>query len=59
MPKEKFSIQPVTKQEISRRKNLVAQILVKRKERVITPLITADLVRKVRREEYESYGANR
>ena len=53
---EKVQIGPATEEELARRKALVARILSKRKERVIAPLTTADLVRKVREGERRSYA---
>lgn len=52
--KEKEPLLPVTEEELARRGTLVARILAKRKERVIAPLTTADLVRKVREERARS-----
>ena len=52
--KEKEPLQAVTQEEIARRETLVARILSKRKERVIAPLTTADLVRRVREERARS-----
>ena len=54
--KERVQIEPATEAELARRKALVARILAKRKERVIAPLTTADLVRKVREDERRSYA---
>lgn len=56
MEKERRQSEPITEEELARRKALVAQILIKRKERVIAPLTTADLVRKVREDEERSYA---
>ena len=46
-----------TPEELKRRQSLVASILEARKQAVITPLTTADLVHKVREQERRSYGA--
>ena len=48
-----------TPEELVRRQALVARIHANRKERSIAPLTASDLVRKVREEEEESYGAIR
>ncbi len=54
--KETVPLEAVSQEELARRQALVAQILAKRKERVITPLTTTDLVRKDRVERARSYG---
>src|SRR4051794_26481964 len=46
MAKETLHIIPPTAQEIARRQALVKEIKVKRAQRVISPLTSADLVRK-------------
>jgi excisionase family DNA binding protein len=46
-------------QEIARRKALVAEILELRRQAVIAPLGTADLVRRAREQQYGSYGRPR
>ena len=50
---------PPTPEEIARRKALVAEILQLRKQAVVTPLTSADLVQKAREQEYEAYGKPR
>ncbi len=50
---------PPTPEELARRQALVARIKEARKERVISPLTTADLVHQARAEEYASYGRAR
>lgn len=47
--------QPPTPEELARRKVLVARILAKRKERVIAPVTSAELVRRARKEEMGGY----
>lgn len=47
-------VQCTTKDELARRKDLIARITAKREQRVITPLTTADLVRMVREDEASS-----
>lgn len=42
---------PVTPEELARRQDLVAQILEKRKQRVIAPLSSADLVHAARKQD--------
>lgn len=54
--KEEGPLEAVTQEELARRQALVAQVLTKRKERVITPLTSADLVRKAREERVRSHG---
>ena len=56
---ERTAGQPPTQAELARRQALVAQILAKRKQRVIVPLSTADLVRQARREERKSHASAR
>lgn len=56
MDKEEVRVEPISKDELTRRKNLVAEIVAKRKERVIAPLTTADLVHKVREDETKYYA---
>lgn len=56
MGKERIQIEPATEEELARRKVLVAQIVARRRERVIAPLTSVDLVRKSREEETDSYG---
>lgn len=48
-----------TREELARRQALVKEILELRAKRVITPMTSADLVRKVREEERRSYGRPR
>lgn len=50
---------PPTPEEIARRQALVVRIKEARKERVITPATTADLVHMAGEEEYEPYGGSR
>ena len=59
MADEQLLFQAPTAQELARRQTLVAQILAKRKERVIAPLTTSDLVHKIRAEEERAYGRPR
>ena len=56
MNKEGAEIKPATEEELARRKSVVSQILAKRRERIIAPLTTTDLVRKVREDERKSYA---
>ncbi|MDO8670495.1 MAG: hypothetical protein Q7O66_03580 [Dehalococcoidia bacterium] len=44
------AIRAVLSEEMARRQALVAQIVTRRRERLISPLTTADLVRQVREE---------
>ena len=50
---------PPTAEERARREALLARIIEHRKDFVITPLTTADLVHQAREEEYQSYGGDR
>src|SRR5262245_26712245 len=56
IPTERFTPVRPSPEELARRQALVREILEKRQERVISPLTTADLIRKVRQEERRSYG---
>ncbi|MBI2849403.1 MAG: helix-turn-helix domain-containing protein [Chloroflexi bacterium] len=55
--KERAVSQPPSQDEIARRQALVARILARRKERVIAPETTADLVGKVRKQERKSHAS--
>lgn len=57
MDKEKVGFEPPSQEELTRRQALVAQIFARRKERIIAPETTADLVKKVRDEERKSYAS--
>lgn len=57
MDEERAILQPISQEELARRQSLVAQILSKSKERSIAPLTTADLVRKARAKERQSYAS--
>ncbi|MBI4494622.1 MAG: helix-turn-helix domain-containing protein [Chloroflexi bacterium] len=57
--RERAIFQPPSQEEIARRKALVAEILALRQQCVITPLATADLVRKSREQERRAYGRPR
>jgi len=46
---------PPTAEELARRKALLARIAAKRKERVIAPMTSAELVREARKEEMGGY----
>jgi excisionase family DNA binding protein len=50
---------PPTQEELARRQALVAQILARRKERVIAPLTSTDLVQMVRETGRRAYGTDR
>lgn len=56
MERDRVQIEPATGKELARRKALVDRILANRKERVIAPLTSAELVRKVREDERRSYA---
>ena len=56
---ERVRFERPSQKEIARRKALVAQILALRDELKIAPLTSADLTRKVRKEEHQSYGKPR
>ena len=56
---ERVRFERPSQKEIARRKALVAQILALRDELKIAPLTSADLIRKVRKEEHQSYGKPR
>jgi len=59
MATEQLDRTPPTAAELARRHALVQEILELRKQLVISPLTSADLVRKVRQEERRSYGKPR
>lgn len=59
MDKERMTVRSPTSEELDRRQTLLAQIIAKRKERVIAPVTTAELVRQVRDQETRSYGRGR
>jgi len=48
--------QPPTAAELARRQEAIRRTLEHRKDFVVTPLTTADLIHQAREEEYESYG---
>ena len=50
---------PPTSDVLARRREVVARTIEHRKDLVITPLTTADLVHRAREEEYEAYGSAR
>ncbi|MGH2588428.1 MAG: hypothetical protein ACRDJE_26200 [Dehalococcoidia bacterium] len=50
---------PPPPEELARRQAVVARTIEHRKNLVITPLTTADLIRRVREEEAQSYGIDR
>ena len=50
---------PPTPEELAGRQAVVARIEEARKERVITPLTTSDLIHQAREEEAQSYGDDR
>ncbi|MBI2760226.1 MAG: hypothetical protein HYX51_02225 [Chloroflexi bacterium] len=54
-----YAATPPTSEELARRQALLERITEHRKNVVITPLTTADLVRMAREEEYQSYGGDR
>lgn len=49
----------LSREELDQRRALVARILEASKDRVISPMTTADLVHQVREEEERSHGAGR
>jgi excisionase family DNA binding protein len=50
---------PHSAEELARRQAVVARTLAHRKDLVIAPLTTADLIHQAREEEYASYGLDR
>jgi excisionase family DNA binding protein len=56
---EAISDVPPSPEELARRQAVIARIIEHRKDFVITPLTTADLIHQAREEEYESYGRGR
>ena len=50
---------PPTEEELARRQAVFARIMAHRREAVISPLTTADLVHHARQEESDSYGGDR
>ena len=55
--KDKIASTPPGEEELKKRQALVAKIMTKSKERVISPTTTEDLVRKVREEERRDHEA--
>ncbi len=56
MSTEQLRIERPTPEGLARRQRLVATILAKREERVITPLTASDPVREAREEQEQKYG---
>jgi len=50
---------PPTAEELARRQSVIARTLEHRKDLVIAPRTTADLIHQVREEEEQSYGLDR
>jgi excisionase family DNA binding protein len=59
MEREQLTRARPSPEELARRQALVKEILELRKQLVISPLTTADLIHKVRQEERRSYGKPR
>ena len=55
LEKDRVVAAPPTGEELKKRQALVAKIMTKSKERIISPTTTADLVRKVRDEERKKH----
>lgn len=50
---------PPGEEELARRRDVFARIMEHRREAVISPLTTADLVHQARQEEDDAYGGDR